>query len=132
MAANGDDADHRPGEFRLLGARRTPYQLEKHRWYDRIIESRRCGSSPTTAPRVIDTDMFTPTTIVRFTGHDNGAVYGAPEKQLDGTTHLENLFVCGTDQGFVGIVGSDRQRHRHGEPALPEVARRVPRASLLD
>ena len=35
--------------------------------------------------RVIDTDMFTPTTIVRFTGHDNGAVYGAPEKQLDGT-----------------------------------------------
>ena len=39
--------------------------------------------------RVIDTDMFTPTTIVRFTGHDNGAVYGAPDKQLDGRTHLE-------------------------------------------
>ena len=45
-------------------------------------------------------------TIVRYSGHDNGAVYGAPEKQLDGRTHLDNLFICGTDQGFVGIIGS--------------------------
>jgi hypothetical protein len=52
------------------------------------------------------TVRFTPTTIVRYTGHDNGAVYGAPEKQLSGRTHLENLFVCGTDQGLVGITGS--------------------------
>ena len=29
-----------------------------------------------------------------------------PEKQLDGTTHLKNLFICGTDQGFVGIIGA--------------------------
>ncbi len=55
---------------------------------------------------VIDTDVFTPKTIRRFTWHDNGAVYGAPEKQLDGTTHLPNVFLCGTDQGFVGIVGA--------------------------
>ena len=54
----------------------------------------------------IATDMFTPTTIRRFTGHDNGAVYGAPEKRYDGRTHLKNLFICGTDQGFVGIIGS--------------------------
>ena len=56
--------------------------------------------------RVLDTDMFTPTTVVRFTGHDGGAIYGTPDKQIDGRTHLDNLFVCGTDQGFVGIVGS--------------------------
>jgi phytoene dehydrogenase-like protein len=55
---------------------------------------------------VVATDMFTPTTIRRYTGHDNGAVYGAPRKVLDGTTHLKNLFVCGTDQGFVGIIGT--------------------------
>jgi phytoene dehydrogenase-like protein len=55
---------------------------------------------------IIDTDVFTPKTIRRFTWHDNGAVYGAPDKQLDGTTHLDNLFLCGTDQGFVGIVGA--------------------------
>ena len=28
------------------------------------------------------------------------------KKQLDGKTHLDNLFVCGTDQGFVGIIGT--------------------------
>jgi phytoene dehydrogenase-like protein len=81
------------------------YRLEKLRWYDRITESA-VRFVPDYRGRVIDTDMFTPTTIVRFTGHDNGAVYGAPEKQLSGRTHLENLFVCGTDQGFVGIIGS--------------------------
>jgi phytoene dehydrogenase-like protein len=82
-----------------------PYRVEKLQWYDRITESA-VRFVPDFRGRVIETDMFTPTTIVRYTGHDNGAVYGAPEKQLDGRTHLENLFVCGTDQGFVGIIGS--------------------------
>jgi phytoene dehydrogenase-like protein len=81
------------------------YRVEKLRWYDRIAESA-ARFVPDYRGRVVETDMFTPTTIVRFTGHDNGAVYGAPDKQLDGRTHLENLFVCGTDQGFVGIIGS--------------------------
>jgi len=81
------------------------YELEKLRWYDRITAAA-VRFVPDYRGRVVDTDMFTPTTIVRFTGHDNGAVYGAPEKQLDGRTHLENLFVCGTDQGFVGIIGA--------------------------
>lgn len=82
-----------------------PYRLEKSRWYDRITDSA-IRFIPDYRGRVVDTDMFTPTTIVRFTGHDNGAVYGAPEKQLDGRTHLDNLFICGTDQGFVGIIGA--------------------------
>jgi hypothetical protein len=33
-------------------------------------------------------------------------VYGSPRKRLDGATHLSNLFLCGTDQGFIGIVGA--------------------------
>ena len=81
------------------------YDLEKLRWYDRATESA-VRFMPDFRSHVIDTDMFTPTTIRRFTWHDNGAVYGAPKKQFDGTTHLKNLFVCGTDQGFVGIVGT--------------------------
>jgi phytoene dehydrogenase-like protein len=81
------------------------YRIEKLRWYDRITESA-VRFVPDYRARVVETDMFTPTTVVRYTGHDNGAVYGAPEKQLDGRTHLDNLFVCGTDQGFVGIIGS--------------------------
>ena len=87
------------------GLGEADYGLEKDRWYDRIVDSA-VRFVPDYRGRVVETDMFTPTTIVRFTSHDNGAVYGAPKKQLDGTTHLENLFICGTDQGFVGIVGS--------------------------
>lgn len=81
------------------------YKLEKLRWYDRTIASA-VRFIPDFRGHVIETDMFTPNTIRRFTWHDNGAVYGAPEKRLDGSTHLPNLFLCGTDQGFVGIVGS--------------------------
>jgi phytoene dehydrogenase-like protein len=81
------------------------YQLEKLRWYDRSVDSA-VRFMPDYRSHVIDTDMFTPTTIRRFTWHERGAVYGAPEKRLDGTTHLDNLFICGTDQGFVGIIGS--------------------------
>ncbi len=55
---------------------------------------------------IMSTDMFTPKTIHRYTGHLNGAVYGSPQKIRDGRTHLENLFICGTDQGFLGIVGA--------------------------
>jgi phytoene dehydrogenase-like protein len=55
---------------------------------------------------VVDSDFFTPLTIQRFTGHANGSVYGSAEKSPDGTTHLKNLYICGNDQGFVGIVGT--------------------------
>jgi len=54
----------------------------------------------------VATDMFTPLTITRFTGHLAGAVYGAPHKRKDGRTHLKNLYLCGTDQGFLGITGA--------------------------
>lgn len=81
------------------------YQRQKYFWYDAAVAS--CVRFiPDFRRHVIDTDVFTPKTIRRFTSHDNGAVYGAPEKKLDGTTHLGNLFLCGTDQGFVGIVGA--------------------------
>jgi phytoene dehydrogenase-like protein len=81
------------------------YQREKLRWYDRSVAAS-VKFTPDFRPFVVDTDLFTPTTINRFTWHDNGAVYGAPDKVLDGTTHLNNLFLCGTDQGFVGIIGA--------------------------
>ena len=55
---------------------------------------------------IIFTDIFTPKTIHRFTGRINGAVYGTPDKIKTGQTHLDNLFICGTDQGFLGIVGA--------------------------
>jgi phytoene dehydrogenase-like protein len=51
-------------------------------------------------------DLFTPLTITRFTSHRNGAIYGASTKQKNGQTPFENLYLCGTDQGFLGIIGS--------------------------
>ncbi|MBW2004715.1 MAG: phytoene dehydrogenase, partial [Deltaproteobacteria bacterium] len=55
---------------------------------------------------VVFTDTFTPKTIYKFTGHINGAIYGTPNKIKTGRTHLDNLFICGTDQGFLGIIGA--------------------------
>ncbi|MCH2206794.1 MAG: NAD(P)/FAD-dependent oxidoreductase [Lentisphaerales bacterium] len=55
---------------------------------------------------IVYTDAFTPMTVKKFTSHINGAIYGAPGKVKDGTTPYENLYLCGTDQGFLGIVGA--------------------------
>ena len=55
---------------------------------------------------VVFLDSFTPKTIYKYTGHLNGAVYGSSKKAKDGTTPIQNLFICGTDQGFLGIVGA--------------------------
>lgn len=51
-------------------------------------------------------DIFTPTTIKRYTGHFGGTVYGSIDKTRNGTTPVHGLYICGTDQGFLGIVGS--------------------------
>ena len=51
-------------------------------------------------------DIFTPTTIKRYTHHFDGTVYGSIDKSRNGKTHINGLFICGTDQGFLGIVGS--------------------------
>ncbi len=58
------------------------------------------------AQDIVYQDSFTPLTIERFTGKGEGAVYGSPIKIKNGCTPLQNLFIAGTDQGFLGIVGS--------------------------
>lgn len=62
--------------------------------------------APDPRPFELDRDAFTPRTIQHFTGHARGAVYGAPTKHLDGATPLENLYLIGTDQGLLGVVGA--------------------------
>lgn len=81
------------------------YQQRKMEWNDRIIESA-LRHIPDFRSHVVDEDVFTPRTIRRFTGHDNGCVYGAPQKFVNGLTPVRNLYLCGTDQGFLGIVGA--------------------------
>lgn len=86
------------------------YAAAKQDWYTRLLQS-----AGTCLPNfdlaaltrhTVATDMFTPKTITRYTGHIGGAIYGSPNKIKNGKTHLENLHLCGTDQGFLGITGA--------------------------
>ncbi len=81
------------------------YRVAKLRWYDRLAAAA-VRFVPDFRGSVIETFLFTPLTIHRFTGHTDGAVYGSAYKRPDGTTHLKNLYICGNDQGLVGIVGT--------------------------
>ena len=56
--------------------------------------------------KLIFKDIFSPMTIERYTWHLNGTVYGSIDKTRDGSTKIPGLFIIGTDQGFLGIVGS--------------------------
>jgi phytoene dehydrogenase-like protein len=81
------------------------YKAQKAAWL-RITLNEVVKFVPDFRDSIIFTDIFTPKTIHKFTGHVNGAVYGTPNKIKTGRTHLDNLFICGTDQGFLGIVGT--------------------------
>ena len=81
------------------------YQSQKRAWYERCV-AEAVKFVPDFRKHVTFVDAFTPRTIRKFTWHINGAVYGAPAKQKNGRTRLANLFLCGTDQGFLGIVGA--------------------------
>ena len=81
------------------------YYPAKQEWCDRMVDSA-LRHIPDFRSHVVDTDVFTPRTIKKYTGHLKGAVYGAPVKVLDGTTDVDRLFLCGTDQGFLGIIGA--------------------------
>jgi phytoene dehydrogenase-like protein len=93
------------------GLEEARYREDKARCFARITASARRFLPPLPAPGAFEaatvaTDMFTPATVVRYTGHIRGAIYGSPVKVRDGRTELSNLYVCGTDQGMLGIVGS--------------------------
>ncbi len=55
---------------------------------------------------IVYEDTFTPVTIERYTSKIDGAIYGSPDKIKDGDIGFTNLFLAGTDQGFLGIIGS--------------------------
>jgi phytoene dehydrogenase-like protein len=81
------------------------YKSQKAAWLETTLKEV-VKFVPDFRDSIVYTDVFTPKTIYKFTGHINGAVYGTPNKIKTGETHLDNLFICGTDQGFLGIVGA--------------------------
>lgn len=82
-----------------------PYEDVKRAWLGRQQE-KLASFLPDVRPHVVADDVFTPTTVEFFTAHRGGAVYGSPTKVRSGLLPIENLFLAGTDQGFLGIVGA--------------------------
>ncbi len=86
------------------------YQAEKQHYFTALQEAALGVLSPNLNTAVkattIATDMFTPLTVEKYTGHVHGAIYGSTHKAKDGTTPFANLFLCGTDQGYLGIIGA--------------------------
>jgi len=86
------------------------YLAQKLEWFGRLNKVAR-RHLPSVADvqhdaALTSTDVFTPRTVRKFTGHLNGAIYGSPVKRRDGRTDLNNLFIIGTDQGFLGVTGA--------------------------
>ena len=84
---------------------RKDYITAKKHWRNQALNSL-FTFFPDFRDNVVFLDSFTPKTIKKYTGHLNGAVYGSPHKIKNGKTPLNNLFICGTDQGFLGIIGA--------------------------
>jgi phytoene dehydrogenase-like protein len=87
------------------------YVAAKQHWFSKVQQSAQRFLPPLATPDAVEretvtTDMFTPRTITKFTGHHDGAIYGAATKNREGRTALSNVYLCGTDQGFLGIIGA--------------------------
>jgi len=99
-------------KWAALNASPEAYRARKEHWFARLRQQALdflppvAGGAGAVAGATLATDMFTPTTVTRYTGHFAGAIYGSPHKIRDGRTPYANLHLIGTDQGFLGITGA--------------------------
>lgn len=84
---------------------RVRYKEEKNKVFDYDLELIK-KIAPRFNGNVDFKDVFSPTTVERYTWHYAGAVYGSPQKTRRGLTDFSGLIIIGTDQGFLGIVGA--------------------------
>ncbi len=89
----------------LVNTDRKAYLAKKNEIYEQSLKTLKT-IYPNAKLDVKFKDVFTPHTIERYTGHMRGCVYGSTQKLRDGRTPVNGLFLCGTDQGFLGIIGS--------------------------
>ena len=86
------------GDTKRYAAMKRDHTVESCRQIEPIIGSISDG--------ITFSDCFTPLTVERYTGKHGGAIYGSPNKISDGFIGYDNLVLAGTDQGFLGIIGS--------------------------
>ncbi len=92
-------------EWKALAQDSTLYKNQKRaaaRYSAQCLENK-IGSF---TANIVYENSFTPVTIERYTAKIGGAIYGNPTKTKDGDIGFTNLFLAGTDQGFLGIIGS--------------------------
>jgi len=81
------------------------YRAEKQAVFESMLDAAE-DFLPSVRPHTVYSDTFTPRTVEQYTGHRGGAVYGSPDKRIDASTGVSGLYLCGTDQGLVGIIGA--------------------------
>ena len=72
----------------------------------RMLAAARQGAGLEASDRVVWSDLATPLTLERYTGHARGALYGGTRKDREGACGYGNLHLIGADQGFHGLVGA--------------------------
>ncbi len=94
-----------PERWRQLAADRERYKKAKREIIDSMLACL-ADLGHDVRKDIVWQDLFTPLTLQRYTGRINGALYGCPQKRRSGRTRLQNLYLLGTDQGYLGITGA--------------------------
>jgi phytoene dehydrogenase-like protein len=92
-------------ELKNLDDKKQIYKAQKELVYQKTLEILK-KIAPNQESSTLFKDVFTPTTVERYTWHKRGAVYGSPDKTRRGLTPIDGLYIIGTDQGFLGIIGA--------------------------
>ena len=84
------------------------YRAEKEKWADEAIatEIARLRPSNLATPRRVSRRVYAPDGQALHQPRERARCTGRPHKVKSGRTDLSNLFLCGTDQGLVGVVGA--------------------------
>jgi phytoene dehydrogenase-like protein len=90
----------------LLASNKEQYKEEKEKAFAHSMKLMQKFMPGLSSQHLLYKDTFSPTTVKKYTSHDGGCVYGSPDKTRNGQTNYPGLVICGTDQGFLGIIGS--------------------------
>ncbi len=89
-----------------LGLDEETYRQEKLRLEEKMLSELTQRFPGLLDEPVAHHESLTPKTVVDYTSHLNGGIYGGSVKSFDGSTPMEGLFVVGNDQGGIGIMGA--------------------------